>query len=71
VLFGSSKKGLPYPKEYIFERAELLLSPKRDQLIRLLGKIGLKCYALTSEQLIQFFFSIYNPGIPVPGQQKE
>ena len=66
VLFGSKKKGLPYPKEYIYERAIMVLSPKRDQLVRLLGKLGLRAYQLTNEQLMKLYFSIYNPGIPIP-----
>jgi hypothetical protein len=71
VLFGSSKRGLPYPKEYIYDRAKLLLTPKKDQIIRLLAKLGLKSEQLTNEQIMKLFFSIYNPGIPIPETQKK
>ncbi len=68
VLFGSKAKGLPYPKQYIFDRAFTVLAPKRDQLIRLMGRLGLKTEQMTNEQLIRFFFTIYNPGTPLPDQ---
>lgn len=66
VLFGSKKQGLPYPKEYIFERAAMVLYPKRDHIIRLLGKIGLRATQMTTDQLMNLFFLIYNPGQPLP-----
>lgn len=66
VLFGSKKKGLPYEKSYIYDRALTVLTPKRDHIIRLLNRIGIRGKQLTSEQLIRFFFSAYNPGVPQP-----
>jgi hypothetical protein len=66
VLFGSKTKGLPYPKDYIFDRATMILSPKKDQLVRLVGRLGLKTEQLNNEELIRLFFSIYNPGTPLP-----
>jgi len=66
VLFGSKKSGLPYAKSYIIERALIALLPKRDHIQRLLGRLGLRSSQLTGEQLIQLFFSLYNPGLPQP-----
>jgi len=66
VLFGSKKSGLPYAKSYIVERALITLLPKRDHLQRLLGRLGLRSSQLTTDQLIQLFFSLYNPGLPRP-----
>lgn len=66
VLFGSKKRGLPYPKEYVYERALTVLVPKRDHLMRLIGRLGLRGDQLTSEQLIKLFFTSYNPGAPMP-----
>ena len=62
VLFGSKKRGLPYKKEFIFERALTTLTPKKDHLLRLLARIGLRSYQLSSEQLLRLFYGIYNPG---------
>ncbi|MBI3576538.1 hypothetical protein HY086_00675 [Candidatus Gottesmanbacteria bacterium] len=61
VLFGSKKKGLPYPKDYIFERALTVLTPKTDHVLRLLARVGLRGRQLTTEQLIRYFFIAYNP----------
>lgn len=66
VLFGSKKRGLPYPRGYIYDHALIVLTPKRDHIIRLLNRIGVRGKQLTSEQLIRFFFSAYNPGVPQP-----
>lgn len=68
VLFGSKSRGLPYPREYIYEKATTVLTPKRDHVLRLLARIGLRGKQLTSDQLTRLFFSVYNPGIPQPEQ---
>lgn len=70
VLFGSKKKGLPYPKAYIVERALTVLTPKRDHIMRLLGRVGLHAEQLTTDQITKFFFSLYNPGQPSPDASK-
>lgn len=69
VLFGSKKKGLPYPRSYIFDRALIVLNPKRDHILRLLNRVGLKAFQLTNEQLTKLFFSIYNAGVPMPEEE--
>lgn len=66
VLFGGKKRGLPYQKSYIFERALTVLTPKIDNLVRLLVRVGLHAKQLTGEQIAQLYFSFYNPDIPPP-----
>lgn len=66
VLFGGKKKGLPYHKKFIFEKAEAVLTPKCDQIMRLLAKVGLRAKQLTGEQIAQLYFSYYNPDVPPP-----
>lgn len=66
VLFGSKSRGLPYEKEYIYEKALTVLTPKRDHILRLLTRIGLRGKQLNDDQLTGLFFSVYNPGIPQP-----
>lgn len=68
VLLGSRRRGLPYPKSYIFERALTVLTPKRDHLLRLLSRLGLRAYQLTNQQIVKLFFTIYNQGSPLPRQ---
>ncbi|MDO8488092.1 MAG: hypothetical protein Q7S31_02125 [bacterium] len=55
-------KGLPRPKAQIIDRATTNLSPKRDHLVRLLARIGLRARQLTSAELLQLFFDYYNRG---------
>ena len=57
------RSGLPYPKEYIIEKAKTNLYPKRDHLFRLMSRLGLRSRQLTSQELVQLFFEIYNPDI--------
>lgn len=66
VLFGSKKKGLPYPREYIYERALTALLPKKDHILRLLGRLGLRSFQLNNEQLLKLYFGNYNPGSTTP-----
>lgn len=60
MLF-KKKKGLPYPKSFILDRAKINLYPKRDHLLRQLNRIGLKASQLTTHELIQLFYDIFNP----------
>lgn len=66
LLFSPKKSGLPYEKSYILDRAQTVLLPKRDHLIRLLARVGLHATQLTSEGLVRLFFGMYNPGSPAP-----
>lgn len=61
---GNKKRGLPFPRPYIYERALTVLNPKKDHIIRLLNRIGLQAKVLTSTQLTRLFFEIYNQGAP-------
>jgi len=56
------RQGLPRPKQQILERAITQLAPKRDHLVRLLARIGLRAHQLTNPQLLQLFFDFYNRG---------
>ncbi|MBI3380231.1 hypothetical protein HY029_05750 [Candidatus Gottesmanbacteria bacterium] len=59
ALGGKSK--LPFPKDYIISRAKTSLFPKRDHLLRQLSRIGLKGRQLTTQELVELFFNVYNP----------
>ena len=50
-----------YGKEYIYNRAKTSLYPKRDHLLRLLAKVGLKPSILQQQELTELFYNIYNP----------
>lgn len=55
------KKGLPFPKKLILEKAKNSLFPKKDHLIKQLARLGLKASQLTTQELIELYFEIYNP----------
>ncbi|RJR14812.1 hypothetical protein C4579_04295 [Candidatus Microgenomates bacterium] len=57
------QKGLPYPKNYILERANTVLLPKRDTTLRHLARLGLKGTHLTNQRLVELFYSIYNADV--------
>ncbi len=50
-----------FGKEYIYNRAKTSLYPKRDHLLRLLAKVGLKPSVLQKQELTELFYNIYNP----------
>ncbi|MDP4011757.1 MAG: hypothetical protein Q8P72_06050 [Candidatus Roizmanbacteria bacterium] len=54
-------KAKQYGKEYIFNRAKTSLYPKRDHLLRLLAKVGLKPTILQQQEMTELFYNIYNP----------
>ncbi len=56
---GANTGGLR--KEYVISRAKTSLYPKRDNLLRLLSKIGLKGSTLQKQELTELFYNLYNP----------
>lgn len=63
VTLFPTKKGLPFPKEYIISRAKTALYPKRDHILRQLGRTGLRGEQLSTQKLIELFYGIFNPDI--------
>jgi len=56
---GVNTQGLN--KEYVISRAKTSLYPKRDHLMRLLSKIGLRATILQKQELVELFYNLYNP----------
>lgn len=50
-----------YSSEYIIQRAKTSLYPKRDHILRLLSRVGLRAAPLNRTELANFFFNLYNP----------
>lgn len=48
-------------KEYVISRAKTALYPKRDHLLRLLAKIGLRASVMQKQELTELFYNLYNP----------
>jgi hypothetical protein len=68
-----TKKGitLPFTKSYIIKKTKLTLYSRRDHLIRQAGRLGIKLRQLTTVELINLFYSIYNPEHPAVKKEPE
>lgn len=55
---GANTKGLK--KDYVITRAKTALYPKRDNMVRLLSKIGLKATPVLKQGLTELYYNLYN-----------
>ncbi len=69
TALGIKKQFVPFPKSYVLKKARVSLYPKRDHLIRQARRLGVELHQLTTAQLIELFYHIYNP-IPPHKRQK-
>lgn len=69
--FVKRKKGLPFGKDYILERAKTTLIPRREHLARQFNRLGLKTRQLGTEELIQLFYNLYNPEGAAPAMTQD
>ena len=61
----TSRGPLPFTKSYIIKKAEVALYPKRDHLIRQAGRLSIKLRQLTTSELIELIYDVYNPKPPL------
>ncbi len=54
-------KGKNLDKQYVITRAKASLYPKRDNLVRLLLKTGLKAVPLQKQGIVELLYNLYNP----------
>lgn len=59
VLFG--KKRVNFDKWAVLEKAKTALAPKEDQIIRQISRLGIKAKVLSTQELVELFYDIYNP----------
>ena len=61
-MFGSKKNSqtLPFDKDYILKKAKASLEPKKDHLMRLFSRLGLEIRLLSTKELIELFYRMYN-----------
>lgn len=64
-------KALPFPKSYVIKKAKITLYPRRDHLIRQAGRLGIKFRQLTTTELIDLFYTVYNPERPAVKKEPE
>lgn len=58
------KKPLPFPKSYVVKKAKVSLYPKRDHFVRQAKRLGIQLRQLSTQELINLFYNIYNPEPP-------
>ncbi|MGA2910460.1 MAG: hypothetical protein ABSE04_01485 [Candidatus Microgenomates bacterium] len=68
-----TKRGgpLPFPKSYVIKKAKITLYPRRDHLIRQAGRLGIKFKQLGTADLIDLYWSVYNPEHPAVKKEPE
>lgn len=62
---------LPFTKSYVVKKAKIILYPRRDHLVRQAGRLGLKFRQYTTRELIDLYYSIYNPEKPAVKKEPE
>lgn len=58
---GGGKAVTAKDKRQIIETAKAALAPRRDHVIKQLARLGLGAKQLTSQELIELYYDIYNP----------
>lgn len=62
---------LPYPESYVIKKAKVILYPRRDHLMRQAGRLGIKFKQLGTPQLVDLYYSIFNPIHPAVKKEPE
>lgn len=63
VPLFSIELSLTASKENLQQKIKTVLLPRRDQIIRQLGRIGLKAVQMPKKELLKLFYDIYNGGV--------
>ena len=68
-----TKRGgpLPFTKSYVVKKAKITLYPRRDHLIRQAGRLGIKFRQYTTAELVDLYYSVYNPEKPAVKKEPE
>ncbi|MCL5411831.1 MAG: hypothetical protein M1150_03830 [Patescibacteria group bacterium] len=59
----TGKKTVYFDKWQLLEKAKVALQPKRDHIIKQLSRIGVKAKQVTTQELVELFYDIYNPTV--------
>ena len=63
-------KPLPFPKSYVVKKAKVVLYPKRDHIMRQMGRLSVKLRQLTTGELVELYRDIYNPEAPATKREE-
>lgn len=61
---------LPFSENYVIKKAKIALYPKRDHLMRQAGRLGIKLKQLTTSQLINLYYDVFNAEPPASTTEK-
>ncbi|OGK66528.1 hypothetical protein A2313_04275 [Candidatus Roizmanbacteria bacterium RIFOXYB2_FULL_41_10] len=50
-----------FSTDYLLQRAKTALYPKKDHILRLLARVGLRSQVLVKTELVNFYYNLYNP----------
>ncbi len=67
-LMGIHKKRISVNVDKVMKEAEIKLYPKLDHMIKEFNRIGVRAKQLTTQELVEVYFDIYNPSA-VHGQR--
>lgn len=59
LVSPKNRRLVPFSKEYVTKKAKTVLYPRRDHIIRQVGRLGIKLKQLTTEEILQLFSKIY------------
>lgn len=62
---------LPFTKSFIVKKAKIALYPRRDHLVRQAGRLGIKFRQYTTTELVDLYYSVYNPEHPAVKKEPE
>lgn len=62
------EKNMSMKQDQLIEKAKIFLYPKRDHILKQLGRMGLFGHQLTNRELITEFYTIYNPDEELAGE---
>jgi hypothetical protein len=60
-LFGSHKKRVAVDIDQALKRARPEIGPKIEHIIGEFGRLGIKAKQLTTQEIVELYFEIYNP----------
>jgi hypothetical protein len=60
-IFSNKSKRVSFNTETVLKKATVELSPKVDHLVKEFNRIGIKSKQMTTQELVELYFDIYNP----------
>jgi hypothetical protein len=61
LKFSKDKAPVEIESSKLAEKGKIFLYPKRDHVIKQIGRMGLIGHQLTNTELLELFYNLYNP----------